>query len=713
VIGSHEDLQAATVGDVQQFFDTFYVPVNASLVVAGDFDPAAIKPLIDRLFGTLPSRPIPAHAPEPKAVVLEGVKRLTVSDSVQLSRITMAWPTPALFAPGDADMDVLAGILGQGKSSRLWQRLVRDEKLCAEISAWQGSRKLDSVFEIEATCAPESDLARVEAVIDEEIGKLHEKGPSDEEIRRVRNQIDHAMLQRLESLQDRADQLNAYENARHEPDSLQWDLDRYAAISVASARRAAREHLPLDRRLVVTVLTQSPRATRPEPAAAGGFTFPQPESWTLDNGLTVHLWTRPQLPLVAARLSLPYGASSDPAIKSGETQLALDMLDEGTTRLGAPQFSDALEILGARMSIGARRETSAIGLRSTKATFPDALALMAEAITSPALDPAEWARVQDLHRQDVQQRDDDPASVAPVVASRRLFGEGHPFASPVDGDVATINAVTLDDVKALLPRILRPDRATLLLAGDLSRAEAEALVAERFGSWRVDSPAAPKPAAAARTARPFEVVLVHRPGAVQTVIRFAWAAPPYSDPDRVPLDLLNTILGGSFTSRLNQNLREAHGYTYGANSRFIMMPSLGIASAQSSVRADVTGASIGEFLKELDRIREGGISDDEVAKAQATVRNRRVDSTSGLDGLIDQAEEVLSAGLPFGEVDRALQSLTTVTAAQLDDLAKRRVIPREGVLVLVGDRDVVLPQLAGLGLPAPIEVDAEGRVPRR
>lgn len=709
VIGSHEDLQAATVQDVQQFFETYYVPGNASLVVAGDFEPAEIKPLIERLFGTLPTRPMPPRLPAPPPVALPGVKRLTLSDAVQLSRITIAWPSPALYQPGDADMDVIAGILAQGRSSRLWRRLVRDEKLCAEVMAYQGSRRLASAFEIEALCPPETDLDRVEQVIDEEIRRFQAEGPDEGELRRLRNQIEHGMLMRLESLQDRADQLNAYENARGEPDSLRWDLARYDAVSAATTRRAAREVLNLDARLIVRVLTASPRASQPAPLPARSFAFPMPETWRLPNGLTVYHWFRPQLPLMSTRLIVPRGAASDPQGKAGLVQISLDMLDEGTSRMTAPEFADALEILGAHMHVAARREGSTLALRATSATFAEALGLFSEAILTPALAPAEWQRVLDLHRQDLQARDDDPSQVAPLVASRRLFGAEHPLGSPVDGDLVSIEALGLDDVKAMLPRLLRPDHATLLVAGAVDRAGVERLVAEKFGAWQPSGDPAPMPVIEPPRRTGLEVALVHRPGAVQTNIRFAWPAPGMTDPDRVPLDLLNTILGGSFTSRLNQNLREEHGYTYGASSRFVLLPSIGVASAQSSVRADVSGASIGEFLKELDRGQAGGITADEHAKAAATVRNRRVDATSGLAGLLDQAEEMLSARLPFSEIDRALASLDGIGPADLDAVAARRIQHRQGVLVLVGDRDVILPQLAGLGLPEPIEVDLLAR----
>ncbi len=715
VIGSHEDLQAATVADVQQFFSTFYVASNASLVVAGDFDPVAIKPLIASLFGTLPARPVPAHAKAPPPVTLDRVTRLVVSDAVQLNRVTMAWPGPAAYAPGDADMDVLAAVLAQGKSSRLWTRLVRDERLCADVSAWQASRMLGSVFEIAATCPPESDLDRVETIVDEELARLAADGPTATEIERVRNQIEHAMLARLEGVQERADQLNAYQNARGAPDSLAWDLARYAAVTPATARRQARATLRPQGRVIVRVLTRGPRDEQPAPIPSRPFAFPRPETFQTAAGLTVHVWNRPQLPLVAAKLVLAEGASTDPAAKAGLTQLALDMLDEGTTRRSAPEFALALEQLGAGLSIQAQRENSTISLRSTRSTFAQAFGLLAEAITQPAMAPAEWQRVLALHRQELQQRDDDPTQVAALAASRRLFGAEHPFGRPVDGHLATVEGITLDAVTARLAGLVRPRGATLLLAGDITRQDAEALVAEKLGAWANasgDPPsAAPLPIGPAAD-RPLEVFLVHRPGAVQTVIRFAWSAPKLSDGDRVALELLNTILGGSFTSRLNQNLREAHGYTYGAGSRFILFPSTGIATAQSSVRADVTGAAIGEFLKELDGIVAGGITAEERGKAAATVHNRRVDATSGLDGVLAQAEEVLMAGLEFADVDRALAALAAVTAPALDELAARRVRHRSGVLVLVGDRDVVLPQLAGLGLPAPILVDAAGETVR-
>lgn len=715
VIGTHEDLEAATVEDVRRFFGTFYVPSNASLVVAGDFDANEIRPLIERLFGTLPARPVPPHG-KAAPIRLAGVERLTLHDDVQLNRVTMAWHSPPFHADGDADLDVLAGVLADGKSSRLWGRLVRDTRLCADVSAWQGSRDLQSLFEIEATCPPESSLDEIERVIDEELAALRTKGPTAAEIERLRNRIETGKLRSLDSLLGLADQLNLYVHYRGNPDSLDWDLGRYARVTPATLRSWARRICDPQRRLIVRVLTQDPRA-RPEPSQAPArFAFPQPESWTLPSGLAIRLWRQEGLPLVAARLLLHggSGSSGDGSGMAGRTSLALDMLDEGTRSMTAGQFAGALERLGATLATESQRGWSTLSIQSLSRTFDEAFGLFAEAITLPAFAPSEWERVRALRLDDLRQRDDDPAQLAGIVANREYFGAEHPFAWPVEGTVESCRSLDLDAVVARAGQILTPAGATLLVAGDIDRARLEALVSGRLGAWKGPAPGTwpprlgdgPGPGAvlnAAREPRPFRVVLVPRPGAVQTVIRFQWPAPAFSSPDRLPLRLVNTILGGSFTSRLNQNLREEHGYTYGASSRFVHERDVGHAIASAAVRADVTGASLREFFAEFERLAAEGVPDEDRAKAVATARNALVDASEGQAGILAQAVELIGRARSIADFDRDFAALGGPGAQDLADVARRGIAPRDGLLVLVGDEAIVREQIEGLDL-GPIEV---------
>ena len=713
VIGSHEDLEAASLQDVKDFFAQYYVPSNASLVVAGDFDPNEIKPLIASLFGDLPAGAAPPLREVPPAR-LDRVVRVTSLDQVQLPLLSFVYHSPAFYREGDAEMDLLAKLLSDGKSSRLYKRLVLEDQTAVDVSAYQASEQLGSTFQIHVYAAPGSDLAAIEAAVDEELARISKEGPSAEELERRKTSIEVQMLSGLESLRSRADQLNQYEYYFGEPDSFRRDLERYRSATPEGVRDWARRVLTADARLIGRVLPEEPerapsaRDARPASSASKGFEAPAPERFRLSNGIEVEFWRQPSLPLISLQLALqPGGPIVDPA-QAGLADLTCDMLDEGTAGLDALAFGDRLEELGASFDASAGRESIEASLSCMARHFGPALELCADALKEPTLSPEDWERIKRLHLENLKQRDDNPGAVARNVGMRLFFGEGHPFALPVSGTRASVEALSLEEVRAYHASHFGPAHARLFVAGDIELAQLRAQLERTLGSWeagqgRVEVAPVPPPMQA-----PLRVAIVDRPGAVQTVVRFMLPAPTFDDPRRVPLEMIGTILGGSFTSRLNQNLREDKGYTYGAGASFALGPRSGWFSASSNVRTDVTGASLAEFLKEFSALRSGDISEEEVQKARLTLRTATISSMEGLDGVLAQASELALNGREFAEIGATLSAMERVDAAGLNRLAKDAIALEGGVLVLVGDQAAILAQLEGLGLPQPLLLDVHG-----
>src|SRR5262245_26866177 len=333
VYGTHEDLEAATVDNVKDFFATYYVPSNASLVVAGDFEPARIKPLIAQLFGTLPRGAKVARRPVPE-IKLPGVVRATMLDKVQLPAVRMVWPSPAAYAEGDAEMALLGAVLSQGKSSRLYKRMVFDERIATNVAAFQDSLALGSMFTIDVTAAPGADLDRIERTVDEELRAVRERGITGDELAQQQTSLELGRLSRLQNLGAVADQLNAYEFAFGEPDSFARDLDRFRRATPAGLQRAA-SALDPDHRVIVRVLPEQPtrepsgRDARPEPAPAGTFTAPVPVTFALGNGMAVQLFSKRELPLVSMQVLFRTGAVITAPPTAGLVQLTAEMLTEG------------------------------------------------------------------------------------------------------------------------------------------------------------------------------------------------------------------------------------------------------------------------------------------------------------------------------------------------------------------------------------------------
>jgi predicted Zn-dependent peptidase len=719
VIGTHEDLEAANVANVKDFFANFYVPNNASLVVAGDFDSAAVRPLIDSLFGTLPAgQPVTRKYAKPAQAIpvkLDGVRRITAIDKVQLPKVEYTYHSPVAFGNGDAEMQLAAAVLADGNSSRLYKRLVIDEQIAAEVSAMQQGYPLGGMFQIAVLAKPDADLARVEALVDEELAKLIKDGPTAEELDRYKATIEMATLASLQSIDRKADRMNEYEYYWGEPNSFKRDLDRFRSATPAKVREWAEETIKQNARVIVRVLPEeperaaSPRDARPKDGATSEFKVPAPQTATLSNGLRVALWTRSDLPLVALHLVSKPGGALDAKGAEGRASLAAEMMTQGAGELDSLAFGDAVQAIGGSFSASTDHETLGVSMTVLKRNVERGVGLFADAVVRPRMEAKDWERVRSLRADDLRQALESPAAAATMVADRMVYGESNPYAFPAGGTVKSVEAMTLEQVQAARKSLVDPAFCTLLVAGDVTLAELTPMLERALGSWTgANMQPGTRSEFAIQPRSSLKLAIVDRPGATQTMIRFQSPGVKYTDPNRVKLRLLSTLLGGSFTSRLNQNLREDHGYTYGARSRYAMEISAGTFSAGASVQAEVTGAALREFMKEFNRLRAGDVSEDDARKVRETARNETVRGFQGLSGLLGVAETMLVNGLSFDTVAADMAMIDKVTAADLNAIAKSALPIESGVLVLVGDKALILEQIKDLGLGEPVFVDAEG-----
>lgn len=727
VIGTHQDLEAAAVDDVKNFFATFYAPDNCALVVAGDFDPAQIKPLIERLFGSIPRGGVAPQRVTPPAELSE-VKRASMLDKVQLPKLAIAYHSPGVHAPGDAELTLTGALLSEGKNSRLYRRLVERDQTAVSVTASQDGAALGSVFRIDVLAKPDADLAAIEQVVDEEVARFLKEGPTSEELAQRAATIEAALLSSLQGVMARADKLNEYLYYYGEPDALQRDLDRFRNATPAGVRDWAARVLRAGARVIVRVLPEEPqpregpREQRPPDLAVRGFTPPQPEQFTLSNGVAVHLWPRKDLPLVSVQVLAIPGAPLDEPARAGAAQFAAAMTQEGAGERDGPAFAQALQALGGSMSAGADYESLSVGVQALSRNLEPAAALLADAVIRPRFDAKDFERVKALVLDELHQSDDEPALVAPRVASRMLFADSDPFAWPTVGTVQTVSALTRAQVLDAYRAVVRPEVVKVLIAGDVAPEQAKAVLERQFGAWRGEAPPVPgrsdaqsggrsggDGAGVLRPAQGLRVFVVDRPGAVQTMIHLAAPAPRFASPSRVELELANIILGGSFTSRLNRNLREVHGYTYGARSRFAFRPALGTFRAFSAVRAEVTGPALKEFLGEVTRLAGGDIDAAELTKARETFRTAAAQSYGSLQGILAEGSEVLVSSAGWASPALDLAQASVAQPAGVNAAVKETLRLDRAVLVLVGDKALIAKQAAELGLPAPQELDASGQ----
>jgi predicted Zn-dependent peptidase len=421
----------------------------------------------------------------------------------------------------------------------------------------------------------------------------------------------------------------------------------------------------------------------------------------LSNGVAVWLVESHEVPLVQINLLLKAGAGDDPAGKFGLASLTAAMLDEGAGSRSSLELADAVDFLGASLATTASFDASAVRLNVPVARLKDALPLMADVVLRPTFPAAELERLRQERLTALLQAKDDPASVAPMAFARTVFGPTHRYGTGIAGSEATLKGFTVQDLKSFHTSMYQPGNSVLLVVGDVKLDAIVPQLEMQFGSWKGTSPARTPVPQAAQVAQG-QITIVDMPSAEQSQIRIGWVGVPRSTPDYFTIEVLNTILGGSFTSRLNQNLREEHQYSYGASSRFDMRLSAGAFQAGAGVQTDKTAEALKEFFNELNGILKP-VPEEELTKAKnyAALSFPSEFETSG--DLSSKMEEMVIYNLPDRYFGGYIDNLQKVTAPAVQKVAGTYIQPKRFAVVVVGDRKVIEPGIRALNL-GPVRV---------
>src|SRR6185369_7182443 len=604
VIGSHADIQAAKLQDVKAFFKQYYAPNNASLVIVGDINKAATRTLVEKYFGSL-KRGADVPKPSIKTPPIAAERRAVVKDRIELPRVYMSWLTSPIYTPGDADADIASGVLGGGKSSRLYKSLVYDKQIAQDVSAQQQSLTHGSVFTIQVTARPGHTPDELEKAIDEELKKIRDTGPEPAEVERARNVIETRIVEGLErfgGFEGVANRLNTYNHFLHNPAYLADDIQRYRDVTPASVKAFAQQQLAPAARVVVHAVpgeknlgpqVPTPPAAKvapgtgaeavnadeawrkdaPKPGQSTPIQLPVPASFQLANGLTVFLNARPGLPVVSAALVVKTGSGANPSNKPGLANFTAAMIDQGTASRSALEIADRVAQLGASMHTTSTMDATQTRGTSLRRNFEGLLELIADVNRHPAFPAAEIERQRASRLGSLAQQREAPGAVANAATFAALYGPSHPYGYLELGTEASNKAMTRDDLQAFWSQNFVPNNAALIVSGQITEAELRPLVEKAFGDWMRGTPASPVPADPATTAA--RLVVVDKPGSPQTELRVAAIGVPRSTPDYEAVRVMNEELGGLFSSRINLNLREEHGYTYGAGSQFVFRRNAG------------------------------------------------------------------------------------------------------------------------------------------
>ena len=454
----------------------------------------------------------------------------------------------------------------------------------------------------------------------------------------------------------------------------------------------------------VSLVAQGPpdRSKAPALGPAPALNLPPIQKRTLSNGLSVWLVEAHEVPLVQVNLLLKAGASDDPAGKFGVASLTAAMLDEGAGKRTALQVADEVEFLGAALTTSSTFDASAVRLNVPVSRLKDALPLMADVVLRPTFPEEELNRLRQERLTALLQAKDDPASVAPMAFARIVFGPTHRYGTGAVGTEATIKSFTVQDLKSFHGSMYQPANATLFVVGDVT---AEAILPQleaQFGSWKGTGASARRPLPQATQLTQGQITIVDMPGAEQSQIRIGWVGVPRSTPDYFTLEVLNTVLGGSFTSRLNQNLREEHRYSYGASSRFDMRLSAGPFQAGAGVQTDKTAEAIREFFNELNGISKP-VGADELSKAKNYIALSFPSEFETIGDLSSHMEELVIYDLPDRYFGQYVDNIQAVTSAAAQKAAATYIQPKRFAVVVVGDRKVIEPGIRALNL-GPVRV---------
>jgi zinc protease len=455
------------------------------------------------------------------------------------------------------------------------------------------------------------------------------------------------------------------------------------------------------------------RSKAPEVPAPPAFTMPRVQTARLPNGVSINLVEMHELPLVQVDVVVKHAGARMDGDRPGLATFTAGMLDEGAGTRDALGIAAEVAFLGAQLSTYADWDNTEVELSAPKRTLGAALDLMADVLLRPSFRVSELQKQRDLRLAGIISARDEPNAVNGVVLNALLFPAGHPFHKPAGGDSAATAALDSAMVRGFYRAQYAPDRTTFIVTGDITMAEARRLIEARFGGWRQDRMARREPPAAsqlpAAVDRPTRIFLVDKPGAAQSVIALARPGVERGSPDYYALQVMNTILGGSFSSRLNSNLRETRGWTYGAGSGFAYRPVPGPFRASAAIRSDVTDSALLEFRREIMLIRDSLVDETELQRAQAYLALGLPAEYETTGQLADQVGELLRFGLPFTWVNGYVPRVMAVTRADVQRVARQYVDPSRMTIVVVGDLSKIRAGIEATGI-GPVEIrDVEGR----
>ncbi|MFB1000968.1 MAG: pitrilysin family protein [Pseudomonadales bacterium] len=714
-IGSLADLDAASLDDVKQWFAEYYGAANATLVVAGDISGADALEKVKHYFGDIEAGPSQSKRERWVAKHTE-TRRDVMYDKVPQSRLTRAWNTPPFGDEESLALDLVAAIMAQGKSSRLFKRLVYQEKLASSVTAAQQGFEIAGMFELEVYLKPDVEMAVVEAIIDEELELFLKKGPSKAELQRVKATLFAGQIRALEKIGGfggKAQTLARYQTYLGDPSQFKTDLQRLETFSRKDLKAAAVKWLSSgDYNLEVhpekpytVAITGADRSVLPSSGDVPSLSLETPTEFFLSNGLRVLLSSRGAVPVTEMAMQFNSGYAADKKDKLGLASMTAAMLDEGTDSLNALEIAEQAELLGANIAAQASLDSSTVSLSALNVNLDASLALFVDILLAPAFPDAQLARVKSNWQDRIAQEESTPSSIALRRLPPILYGTDHPYGIPFTGSgyQTTVASIERSDLLAFHEEHFSVDNATLMIVGATSEAEIKPLLEAHLGGWKNFSPKADvsrasglsstglaiAPSAVPETSEAV-IYLIDKPGSPQSLILGGQLLPATVWPDTYKLDMASEILGGSFTSRINMNLREDKGWAYGA--RTITIDALGARPLlyYAPVQSDKTAESLRELLREANEYGSSNPpNEDELSRFKSSSIRSLPGKFETNAAVLAALAEIVAFNRPLDYLSVSQQQVSSLTIADLLPIIDEQIHPEQTIWLVVGDLETI------------------------
>lgn len=748
VIGELIDLQSATVEDVIEFYDNFYGPNNATLVLAGDFETDDAKALIDKYFGEIKRRKEVAKL-EPQRVTLDETKRLYHEDNfARAAQLNMVWPTVEQYTDDAYALRFLGQLLSDGKKAPMYEVLVKEKELTSNALAFNGSQVLAGTFRVIITANNGKNLTDVEAAVLESFKRFEEKGISDRDLERLKAGSETGFYNGISSVLGKAFQLAGYSVATGDPGFVTQDIENIKAVTKEDIMRVYNTYIK-DKPYVITsfvpkgqmdlIANNSVKAEvveeeikenvekvvadtneeikktpsnidrSIEPADGETPKLNIPESWTaeLSNGMKVYGIEQTEIPIVNFNIRIDGGHLLDSFDKIGVANLLSDIMMEGTANKTPAELEEEIDLLGASIFMFTGRESISIQGNTLARNLDKTLALVEEILLQPRWDEEELKRIKTSTINGIKRRAANPNAVANIVANKLLYGEDHPFAHPTSGTVESVESITMDDLKAFYENNISPSISNIHIVGSINKKQALAALNNLESNWEAKEVIIPTYEVKNNRDKA-SLYFVDVPNAKQSVINIGYLGMKRTDPDYYAATVMNYKLGGSFSGNVNLILREEKGYTYGARTGFSGTNIPGTFSASSSVRTNTTFESVMIFKEEIEKYKNGISQEDLDFTKNALIKSnaRRFETQGALLGMLSTMSNY---NLPSDYIANEEQIVSSMTLEEHKALANKHLDASKMGYLVVGDAATQFAKFKDAGFDEVILLDKDAK----